>query len=321
MADVCGSVLYLRPRLGSGQRRRWPLPARARARSRARAVAAGELVLADGTAPLLRGRFVARAFARAEGWLTDTDPAGDSGVANLVRIVGPRAAGRALAAITPATYRTLAAGRISYRSTLAGPARLTVGALRVDFTAVAGGGHVTLPRRPPPGDHRLTLTVTDGERTATARLVPSARRPRLRFGLARRRCCATQPSAPTTATRPRARSADSASAPSVGARRLDCGLVMHPFSEFEEPRPPLLRRRVLHAPAGRRPAVRACCRRSLARAAASPSAERARRRGGRGGGDGQHEAVLHPPPAVDLRLRPGDGQRLPAVDAAGAQLA
>jgi hypothetical protein len=103
----------------------------------------------------------------------------DSGREPMIRVLVPPTTQRALAAITPATYSTLASGRISYVSTFAGTAQVrarrgtrTVAELAAQVAA--GEGSLVLPSPIPRGNLRLTLTVTapDG-RVAVARLAVS----------------------------------------------------------------------------------------------------------------------------------------------------
>jgi hypothetical protein len=218
------------PRLGNGDGGSL-LHAQVRASALA-ATPGGELVVADRTAALLRGRFVMEAFARPGGWVTALDDG-----ANLVRIITPDPGPRAVAAITPATYRTLASAIVSYRSTLAGAARLTLdGGPVVRFTARVGPGRVRLPRRPLPGDHRLALTIQDGGRTITARLAVSTRR-----RLDRRRARALLRDAARGSGDGDATEGVTGSIRDCtvhGPRRLDCGLWLTPYSSFEPPDPP-----------------------------------------------------------------------------------
>jgi hypothetical protein len=194
----------------------------------------GELIVADGTASLLRGRFVMQAYARAGGWIAALD--GTRG-ADLLRVITPHPETRAMAAITPTTYRTLAAGSVAYRSTVTGEARVTIdGDRAARFTARAGTGHVRLRRAPTRGDHRLTLTIDDGTRAVTARLTVSTRR-----RLDQRR-------ARTVIRRAAARSGDGDATQGAlgsirdcstrGPRRLDCGLWLTPYDGFESPDAP-----------------------------------------------------------------------------------
>jgi hypothetical protein len=194
----------------------------------------GELVMADGTASVLRGRFVMQAYARAGSWVAALDPAGD---ANLLRVVTPHPEARALAAITPTTYRSLAAASLVYRSTLTGEARLTIdGERAVRFTARAGSGRVRLRRPPTRGDHRLTLTVDDGTRTVTARLAVSTRRrldQRRTRTIIRRAAEGSGGGDTTQGARGSIRDCTTR-----GPRRLDCGLWLTPYDDSGPPDPP-----------------------------------------------------------------------------------
>jgi hypothetical protein len=193
----------------------------------------GELVVADGTASLLRGGFVMQAYARPGGWVAALDTAGD---ANVVRIVARRPGTRSMAAISPRTYRTLADQTVWYRSTVAGRARLEIdGRVLVRFRARAGTGRIRVPRLAP-GDHRLALTIEDGPRAVTARLAVSTRR-QLDHRLARSVLkAAAERSSNGDATQGTLGSLRDCTA--RGPVRLDCGLWLTPYDEFERADPP-----------------------------------------------------------------------------------
>ena len=100
----------------------------------------------------------------------------------VVRMIVPGAADRALAALTPGTYATLAAGRVTYQSTFAGHARITirkqgriVAASNADVSA--GAGELQLSAIPPVGNLRVHLDMRGaaGER-ATSRMTVVTRK-------------------------------------------------------------------------------------------------------------------------------------------------
>jgi hypothetical protein len=200
----------------------------------------GIAALAEYTAPLLRGRFAAEAFRRDGDWITHVDPYHERPGAGLIRVVASDDERRPLLAIAPRTFRSLARGVIGYRSTVAGRGRLIVRRTRVvvdmPFTAVAGRGSIRLPRRLPPGSYRITATVHDGTRSAIARAAVSTHRrlDRVRAMRLIRRIVTNSGGGDAT---------DGAfgrlgDCRDRGPRRLDCGLWLDPYSEYEEPDPP-----------------------------------------------------------------------------------
>jgi hypothetical protein len=99
----------------------------------------------------------------------------DSQIAGAVRWVGPAPPGRLLAALTPAIYRRLAAGRVPISTSIGGHAKLVVRTnRRVVATAQApvpaGNAQLRLEHRLRPGYYELELRVTNGSRVVVQRL-------------------------------------------------------------------------------------------------------------------------------------------------------
>jgi hypothetical protein len=98
--------------------------------------------------------------------------------ASLVRFAGDGAPGVPTVALLPATYHTLRGGTVTYHTSFAGRAALTIRAgrrtvLRKSASVGAGEGHLRLPARLPPDDYRVELRVTDGRTVASHRLAVS----------------------------------------------------------------------------------------------------------------------------------------------------
>jgi hypothetical protein len=200
----------------------------------------GVAAFAEYTAPLLRGRFAAEAVRRGRYWITNVYPYDERPGAGLIRVVASQDDRRPLLAIAPRTFRSLARGVIGYRSAVAGRGRLIVRRTRVvvdlPFTAVAGRGTIRLPRRLPPASYRITATIHDGTRSSIARAAVSTHRrlDRLRAMRRIRRIVADSGGGDAT---------DGAfgrlgECRDRGPRRLDCGLWLDPYSEYDEPDPP-----------------------------------------------------------------------------------
>jgi hypothetical protein len=152
----------------------------------------GGLVFADASAREARGRFVADAHWTRDGLVTIAGAYPFTRTSSaLIRwtAVGPQP--RPLLAVTGATFRTLARGAVTYRSTIVAAARLVVigrdqdKVVDIRFTAAPGESRVPLPRRLHPGDYRIELTLDTPTATVTDRLAVSTRR-RLDLSRARR---------------------------------------------------------------------------------------------------------------------------------------
>jgi hypothetical protein len=84
-----------------------------------------------------------------------------------VRWIGATPPGRLLAAIAPRVYRRLASGQVPVTTTLGGEVRVVVRSARrvvADRRVTIGPGdsEVSLQRRLPQGNYRVTLTVRNG---------------------------------------------------------------------------------------------------------------------------------------------------------------
>ncbi|WP_157592040.1 hypothetical protein [Solirubrobacter soli] len=194
----------------------------------------GGFVFVDRTAPFLRGRFAAWASVRRGRWIADLDRAETNPESGLLRLATRRLPRRSAVALTRATFSSLARGRVSYRSSIAGQARLWIqrGDAMLDyvtFPVERGRGSVPLPARPPRGDLRVTMQVQNGASTATARLAVSTRR-RLDFARARR-LIREQAERSGVGDPGGGVESELGRCAIRGTRRLDCGLVLTDFDE------------------------------------------------------------------------------------------
>ena len=140
-----------------------------------------------------------------------------------VRAFVPPGTGRPLAALAPPTFRTLPAGEVVVRTTLAGRATVVVReagreVARASADVPAGRSTLRLDRNVPDADLSLTLDVDGADAVAGGRLEVSTLR---RLGLARARAAAQRIDTPLSL----ATSMETGWCRRASARRVACAMV------------------------------------------------------------------------------------------------